>query len=61
MIDNEVEFKFLKIYANVFTIYLYLTFVFTQHNFYEYTLGAVVTIAFVVIQMMYFGKLNYKE
>lgn len=34
VIDNGVEFTFLRIYSNVFTIYLYETFVFTQHNRY---------------------------
>ena len=56
-----MEYKFLRIYSNVFTVYLYETFVFTQHNEYEYTIGAIVTVAFIVMQLMYFGRWDYRE
>lgn len=58
VIDNRVEFIFLRIYANVFTLYLYQTFVFTQHNQYEYTIGAVVTILAIAFQTLFFRKME---
>jgi hypothetical protein len=60
LLDNEVEFKFLKIYSNIFTVYLYSIFVFTQHDKYEYTLGAIVTLLFILIQLTYFRRKKEK-
>ena len=57
-IDNKVEFNFLRIYSNVFTIYLYETFVFTQHNPYEYYIGAFITVLAIIFQTVYFRKLE---
>jgi len=31
VIDNKVQFNFLKIYSNFFSMYMFLIFVFTQH------------------------------
>jgi len=32
IIDNQVEFNFLRIYSNFFTLYLFFIFVFTRHE-----------------------------
>lgn len=58
IIDNKVEFNFLRIYANIFTIYLYETFIFTQHNEYEISIAAFVTLAVIIFQTVYFRKLE---
>jgi hypothetical protein len=58
IIDNEVEFNFLRIYSNVFTLYLYLIFVFTQKEILEYAIGGVVTIITMLFQTIYFRKLR---
>lgn len=60
-IDNKVEFNFLRIYSNVFTIYLYETFVFTQHNPYEYYIGAFITVLAIIFQTVYFRKLEEQK
>lgn len=58
IIDNEVEFNFLRIYSNVFTLYLYLIFVFTQKEILEYAIGGIVTIITMLFQTIYFRKLR---
>jgi hypothetical protein len=61
VIHNDVQFNFLRIYSNVFTVYMYIIFVFTQHTLLEYLIGAVVTIATVIFQTIYFRKLKIEE
>ena len=31
IIDNRVQFRFLKVYANIFSLYTFLIFILTQH------------------------------
>lgn len=57
-IDNEVEFKFLKIYSNVFSLYLFLNFIVTQHNPYEIIIGGGTTILAILVQVFYFRRLR---
>jgi hypothetical protein len=57
-IDNEVEFNFLKIYSNVFSVYLFLTFVITQYNEYEIVIGGAATVIAIFIQIFFFRSLS---
>jgi len=61
VIHNDVQFNFLRIYSNVFTIYMYITFVFTQQHIIEYFIGAVVTAGTILLQTIYFRKLKDEE
>jgi hypothetical protein len=57
-IDNEVEFKFLKIYSNVFSVYLFVTFIITQHNPFEIIIGGGATVLAILVQLFYFRRLR---
>jgi hypothetical protein len=54
IINCRVQFKFLKIYTNFFTIYMYLIFVHTQRTTIEIVVGAIVTILTVIAQLLFF-------
>lgn len=56
IIKTRVQFNFLKIYTNLFTIYIYIVYVYTQHTWIETTSGGIVTIIFLLIQIIYFRK-----
>lgn len=60
-IDNEVEFNFLKIYSNVFSVYLFITFIVTQYNEYEMIIGGAATVIAILVQTFYFRKLRDNE
>ena len=60
-IDNEVEFNFLKIYSNVFSVYLFITFIVTQYNEYEMIIGGAATVIAILVQTFYFRRLRDNE
>jgi hypothetical protein len=57
-IDNEVEFRFLKIYSNVFSVYLFVTFITTQNNTYETVIAGAATVLAILTQLIYFRRLR---
>ena len=59
IISNQVQYKFLKIYTCVFTVYMYIIFVHTQRATIEYVIGAIITAFALVLQIFYFKE--YKE
>ena len=60
-IDNEVEFNFLKIYSNVFSVYLFITFIVTQYNEYEMIIGGAAMVIAILVQTFYFRRLRDNE
>lgn len=53
-----MEFKFLQIYANVFSVYLFATFITTQNQAYEIMIGGGATILAILVQLIYFRRLR---
>lgn len=60
-INSKVQFNFLKIYTNLFTVYMYIVFVFTQRHLLEYIVGAAVTVLALGVQLLYFRTLKVKN
>jgi len=56
VIDNKVQFNFLKIYTNIFTIYMYIILVHTQKNLLEYIIGAAITAIALFFQVFYINS-----
>lgn len=56
IINNQVQLNFLRIYTNVFVIFMFIIFIITQHSTAEYVLSSIVVIAAVLFQNIYFRK-----
>ncbi len=56
VIDNKVQFGFLKIYTTFFSLYGFLVFVLTQHLEIEFWLAAAFTVLMIGIQLFYIGR-----
>lgn len=56
IIRNKVQYRFLKIYTNVFTIYMYIIFVHTQRTNIEYIVGAIITALAIILQLVFFRE-----
>ena len=56
VIDNKVQFAFLKIYTTFFSIYGFLVFVLTQHLEIEFWLALAFTVVMIGIQLFYIGR-----
>ncbi len=56
IIDNKVQFQFLKIYTTFFSLYGFLIFVLTQRLEIEFWLAAGFTLVMIIIQLFYIGR-----
>ena len=50
---NDLEFNFLRIYANVFAVYVLLVFVWTQSSGYEYAFAIAATVLSILCQLIF--------
>ena len=53
LIESKVEYNFLKIYSNFFTVYMCLVFILTQNLTYEVYISISITIVAIVFQLLY--------
>ena len=56
IIRNRVQYRFLKIYTSVFTIYMYIIFIHTQKTNIEWIVGGIVTALAIVLQLLFFRE-----
>lgn len=50
MIDCQTEFKFLKLYSNIFSLYVLLTFLSLQNDLYQMIIGGAGTLLVMLFQ-----------
>jgi hypothetical protein len=56
VIHNQVQINFLKLYTNIFVVFMFIIYISTQHSTTEYILGSVVASAAVLFQNIYFRR-----
>lgn len=53
LIESKVEYYFLKIYSNFFTIYMCIVFIITQNLTYEIYIALAITFVAILFQLLY--------
>jgi uncharacterized BrkB/YihY/UPF0761 family membrane protein len=54
VIHNQVQLNFLRIYTNIFVVFMSVIFIATQHTTFEYVLASIVAAVAFLFQTFYF-------
>jgi hypothetical protein len=54
VIHNQLQLNFLRLYTNVFVLFMFVIFIATQHSTTEYVIASIVVAAAVLFQNIYF-------
>jgi hypothetical protein len=54
VIHNQVQLNFLRIYTNIFVVFMSVIFIATQHTTFEYVLASIVAALAFLFQTLYF-------